>query len=173
MDKVLYERIVNTAEIVAVLMMVVFLLLVVISLRADAAGKGRDTGEECVTGYEMVSQLVYLGEDPSGEFVMRTLVDPAGIERVLDRFDVCPMGEASVGNEVVIDTVLKSDFAVQVWIRDVERPMVLYFSFTDEVVVLAPDGWCAVSERPMMDTEAVRNEFWRKEGGWNACIEQG
>jgi hypothetical protein len=25
----------------------------------------------------------------------------------------------------------------------------------------------------MMDTEAVRNEFWREEGGWNACIEQG
>lgn len=124
-------------------------------------------------GYGMVTRLVYLGEDPSGEFVMRELVDPAGIERVLDRFDVCPMGESSVGNEVVIDTVLKSDFAVQIWIRDVERPMVLYFSFTDEVVVLAPDGWCAISERPMMDTEAVRNEFWRKEGGWNACAEQG
>ena len=150
----------------AIVIAAVLLLAVVVSAPAKM-----DAAEETPRAWpdeRQIERLVYQGPEQSGEYVLRSVVDPGAIERVMDRFDICPMGDVSVGNECAVKCVLEAEFAVSVWYRGEDRPTVMYFSFTDEVVIITPDGWCAMSETPMMDTEAVRNEFWRSEGGWNA-----
>ena len=150
-------------------------LIVIAAVLLLAVGVSASTEKDTTEGTSMawpgerrVERLVYQGLDQSGVYVLRSVVAPDAIERVMDRFDVCPMGKVSVGNECAVRCVLEADFAVSVWCRGEERPAVMYFSFTDEVVVMTQDGRCYLSATPMMDTEAVRNEFWREEGGWNA-----